>query len=71
VRSTIVEFDPGTGDEVPHRPRYENLAWVGGRLHAGSDVDGDAADVISPQVDLAGVYSGSDGDTVRCELVSD
>src|SRR3954452_16456786 len=54
-RPAVLERDAGTGDEVADRARHEHLAGSGQGSDARGDVDGDAADVVAHQLDLAGV----------------
>src|SRR5207247_6593263 len=62
VRSPVDERQPGTHDEIAHRPRAQHLAGLGLPHHAGADVHGDPADVVSAAFDLADVQPGADVD---------
>src|ERR687898_2187827 len=60
VGSAVLQVDAGAGDQVPDGPRDQHLAGPGGGHDAGPDMDGDAADVVAAQVELADVDSGPD-----------
>src|SRR5262249_47408484 len=49
---TISESHPRASDEVGDGPRDEDFVGFGVRLYALGDVDGDAADVATAQLDL-------------------
>src|SRR5438552_3389721 len=50
--ASVVEFDAGTGEERRDRARDENLARGGDFGDPSSDVDGDAANVVTHELDL-------------------
>src|SRR5206468_5188531 len=52
VRPAIFELDAGTGHQVFHGPGYQDLVRVGHRSHACPDVDRDAPDLVSHELDL-------------------
>src|SRR5215218_3613679 len=60
VGAAVLQGDAGAGDQVPDGPRDQHLAGAGGGHDAGPDVDGDAADVVAAQVELADVDPGPD-----------
>jgi hypothetical protein len=55
VASAVDKRQPRTRHEVLHGARNEHLARTGERSDAGSDVDRNAADVVSTSLDLSGV----------------
>ena len=65
------EGDPRADDEIAHGPGGEHLARPGERRNPRRDVDGDAADVVADQLDLAGVKAGADLDAERGHVVGD
>ena len=60
--TTVGEVEAGAGDEVGHRTRDEDLTRPTSGLHALSGVHGDAADVLTAQLDLSGVKARPDFD---------
>jgi len=59
VFTPIVEVGVRPGNEVDDGPRHEDLAGIGQPGHALSEVDGDAGDVVTSKLDLAGVESSA------------
>ena len=57
VFAEIEEFDVGSGDEVCHGARDQYLAWLRKRHDALSDMDRDASEIVSVQLDLARVQT--------------
>jgi len=55
MRPAIGKREPGAGDQVFRRARYEDLAGISRRLDARSDVEREAGDVMVAAFDLAGV----------------
>ncbi len=49
------EADPGSGDQILHRARYEHLARARQVADPRSDVDGDPREPIAPNLHLPGV----------------
>jgi hypothetical protein len=62
VRASVGEDDAGPGDEVLDGAGDEYLAGAGHRRDTRADVHGDAAYVVTAQLDLTGVQTRSDGD---------
>ena len=62
VGTTTRHVDPGSGDQVFHGSRHEDLGRAGERRDAGCDVDGEAGDVVVEDLDLAGVQPASNLD---------
>jgi hypothetical protein len=62
--AAIGKGDAGAADEVGDGTGDEDFVGLGVRLHALGDVDGDAADIVTVEFDLAGVqpYSYMDAD---------
>ncbi|SRR6266542_3594856 len=60
--AAVLELDAGPGHEQRHRTRGENLAGTAVFHHTRGDVDTDAADVVTPSLDLAGLNASSDLD---------
>src|SRR4029453_2985424 len=54
VGAAGLEGEPGPGAQVLPPPGEDDLTRPGGRHHPGGDVDGDPADVVAEQIDLAG-----------------
>ncbi len=67
----VVELDARSGHEVPHRARHHHVAGRAGRRHSSADADGDPADVVPAQLDLAGVKPDPDVDAHGSEAFSD
>jgi hypothetical protein len=53
VLSSIEEFDPRTHDKVFDGARDQDLTGASFAHHPGCGVNGDAADVVTSQFDLA------------------
>jgi hypothetical protein len=66
-------FQDGVGpdDQVPHRPRGQDLIGPGRPHHPGCDVHGDAADIAVAQLDLAGVEPGPNPEPDAAQFVSE
>jgi hypothetical protein len=60
VRTSTLEHEPGTGYEVLHRTRDEDLTWLGQTCDACPDVHRDAADLLVDQLALARVHADAD-----------
>src|SRR4029453_13456881 len=60
----------GPGAQVAHGPGDEDLARCGLAQDAGGDVDGDPADVVAADLDLAGVEPGPDLEVDVAELLA-
>ena len=58
MAAPIVEVDAGTYDKVLDGLGHQRLARPRQRCNAGSDVDGEAADVAAADLALAGVQPG-------------
>src|SRR5436190_10247426 len=52
VRPAILELDAGAGHQILHGPRYQDLVRVGQGGYACPDVDRDAPDLVSHELDL-------------------
>src|SRR5262245_7596816 len=63
VLAAIGQHDAGTGHQVGHRPRDQDLARTGEPRDAGADVDRDPPEVAVGDLDLARVHAGPDLDT--------
>src|SRR5437868_1933479 len=71
MRSTVVERDPRTRDEILHRPRDEDLTRSRERRDAVRDVHADAANIAISQLHLPGVHAGADLDIEYPHPVAD
>src|SRR5215208_399043 len=60
VRAAIGELDPRPGDQVLDRARDEQLPRPRAGSDARPDMHRDPADVLAPQLALAGVHARSD-----------
>src|SRR6266536_6113102 len=65
------ERDARARDEIGDGARNENFVGLGERLDALGDVDGDAADVVTAQLDLAGVEPATYMDADGADRVAD
>src|SRR5829696_7242523 len=61
----------GAGDQVADGPGDEDLPGGGLAEDAGGDVDGDPADVVAADFDLAGVQAGADLEVDVAELLAE
>src|SRR5437773_1754298 len=57
--SAVLERDPRSCDQVPDRPRDEDLTRARARRNARSDVYRDPCDLVVQPLDLAGVQAGA------------
>src|SRR5205807_2060345 len=71
VDTPLVELEARAGDEVDDGLGHEHLPRPGLGRDPLADVDGDAADVAAPQLDLAGVDAGPHVDPQRPHRVAD
>jgi hypothetical protein len=62
VLASIVELDAGSGDEVMHRAGHKDLVRLGQARDSLADVNGDAADIVSDELDLTGMEASSNLD---------
>src|SRR5215208_1916249 len=62
VGAAVLEHVVRPGDQVVDGAGHQHLAGSGGRHHPGRDMHADAADVVAPELDLAGVDPGPDLD---------
>src|SRR4029453_16882044 len=69
--AAVGQGDAGAGAQVADGPGHQDLAGVGLGQDPGGEVDGDAADVVAAQLDLAGVEPGPDLDVDVDELVAE
>src|SRR5215216_4702864 len=69
--AAISERDARTRNQVGDGARDEHLVWMRERLHPLCDVDGDAADVVTAQLDLARVEPIAHMDADRADRVAD
>lgn len=53
VLAGVFERQAGPRDEILHRGRYEDLMWTCESADSSSDMDGDAANVLVVEFDLA------------------
>jgi hypothetical protein len=67
----LAEADPGTGDEVAHRARYQDLARRGVLGYASADVHSDALNVGVDDLALAGVQPDAGREAELCGGVDD
>src|SRR4051795_7159346 len=65
VPAAVVEHEPGPVDEVARRRRGEDLAGPGDREQARCEMDGQPADVVADDFDLAGMDRGPDLEVER------
>lgn len=61
--SSILQGDVGARNEVPNRPRYENLGGPGQRCNPRADIDGDTAHIVLQNLDDPGVDSTTNLDS--------
>src|SRR4051794_17770537 len=71
VRARVAEAQPGADDERRDRARDEHLVGAGQGGDARGDVDGQAADVVLPALDLAGVQAGAHAEAAGGQGVAD
>jgi hypothetical protein len=71
VFASCLKPEPAAGNEVGHRPRDEHLAWSSERRHSRSNVYGDAADIVSAPLDLAGMYASPNLDPDGADVLDD
>src|SRR5438128_203073 len=64
VLASRVELQARSGGEVDDGSRYEDLAWPGQCSDPTCNVHRDAGDVAGSVLDLAGVESGPQGDSL-------
>src|SRR3954453_2306986 len=69
--AAAAEAQAGTGHQILHGARYQNLARAGQRGDARTDVNGDAADIVADHFALAGMQPGADLDADRPDFVGD
>ena len=70
MRSAILESNAGPCDEVFDGVRHEDLTGTGRRGDARSDVDRDAADLLTDDLALAGMQAAADLQVQRAHLVA-
>ncbi len=70
VFTSVYEPDTGSGDQVDHGPRHENLRAICQRGDARADVDSDASDVVPDAHDLSGVQPDANVDTETMKPVA-
>jgi hypothetical protein len=71
VLAAIGKTDARAGDEIAHRPRYDDFAKCGQAGNASADVNGEPTDVVTSQPALAYVQPGSDFDAEVSDGVTD
>jgi len=71
VDPAVAESDAGSGDEILHRARNENLVRAGERSDTGAYVDGYATYIVSHDLHLACVKPGTDTQAEATDAVED
>lgn len=71
ARSGVDEANSGSGDQIRDGSGDEYLPRCGERLYTGGDMNGDPADVVPAQLDLAGVDASPDLDATALQRVAD
>jgi hypothetical protein len=69
--AAIGERDARAANEVGDRARDEDFVGLGVRLDPLCDVDGDAPDIVTVQLDLAGVEPNPHADADRSDRLAD
>jgi hypothetical protein len=68
VGAPIDEDDSRAGDRIFHGARHKHLARAGEGTDPRADADGDSADAVRTQLDLAGVDSSPYFEAESCAL---
>ena len=71
MAAALGEGNPGSGHEVLHRPRHQDLRRPRERRDPVGDLHGGPGDVVADQVHLAGVDPGPDLDAEGGRVVED
>ena len=71
VKSAVIEVEPCSRDEHRYGGGHPYFVWRGFMEHPSRDVNGDASDVITPDLHFAGMQSSSHLDTERFQRVAE
>src|SRR5262245_3491137 len=71
VPSTVLEGDPGPGDEVLHGLRHEHLVRARKARDASAGVDGEPGDLAADELAFARVHTGPDLEPEQTDTADD